>query len=47
MLHGVQDSFMLPALDAALLTGRALHFERATFALCRPVAVQNHSVLDR
>src|ERR1700674_1035975 len=47
VLHGVDDGLMLPALDPALLAGRALGFQRTLGALARPVAVQGHSLLRR
>jgi hypothetical protein len=34
--HGVDDGFMLPALDPALLAGRALGFQRASGCLWWP-----------
>src|ERR1700716_4422917 len=45
--HGVDYGLMLPALDPALLVGRALGFRRTLGALARPVAVQGHSLLRR
>src|ERR1700730_15145859 len=47
VLHGVDYGLMLPALDPALLAGRALGFQRTLGALARPVAVQGHSLLRR
>src|SRR5437870_7937224 len=47
VLHGVDYGLMLPALDPALLAGRALSFQRTLGALARPVAVQGHSLLRR
>src|SRR5256885_12707925 len=47
VLHGVDYGLMLPALDPALLAGRALGFQRTLGALARPVVVQGHSLLRR
>ena len=47
VLHGVDYGLMLPALDPALLAGRASGFQRTLGALARPVAVQGHSLLRR
>src|SRR5271154_1804414 len=38
-LHRVKDGLVLPALDATLLSRRALRFERAARAFRRPVTV--------
>jgi hypothetical protein len=38
VLHGVDYGLMLPALDPALLAGRALGFQRTLGALARPIS---------
>src|SRR6516164_1143938 len=45
-LHGVDDSLMLPALDATLLAGRALRLDRAGRAGAGPVVPQGQTMLN-
>ena len=45
-LHGVDDGLMLPALDATLLAGRALRFDRAGRTGAGPVVPQGQAMLN-
>jgi hypothetical protein len=46
MLHGVDDAFMFPALDASFLSSGALGFDGAALAGGGPVVMQELAVLD-
>src|ERR1700722_1013275 len=46
LLHRVEDSFVLPTLDAPLFCRRALRFQRTAGTFRRPVVMQLSPCLD-